>query len=1207
MFSQVGVSPSPLPDPDDRGLPTRWNILRAWLEYVVGTTSQPRGGSLLVDLQATGISVGATVILLLDRPTSEVVRDINGVRYNQGVTLTQSELTQPMAVSLFGDGVQAGSALRLTATGQTSPLYFADNTNVVMLRCIPIGHSLNSTTTTTYPHPTEVEACVDAATAGLLAYLEFVIEQRRNLVPGYTDAMVEQVQAQYAAARVAAEPTCSQPTVTVTYGEGYSIVPGGGIMSQDSWELATYGNVLPSNHVPFSDLLSRRVAYANYVRSARAARDTTELSPRLAISLGTVSRLVQPESGRFGSGSNSVEILTASPAEGVIVATARPQGAPDSPFGWGDPSPPSLIWPEPLWKPLFSRLPLSGLGGSAYRAAIYRDGESVATVDRTPPATPSNWTGPFAEHTNEDGSYFLSFDSNAGLLQGFLSFVIDRTPPMGCFEQVNDFFEGDPTNASGVADLGQVGKVRRFTTEATRTSLSQGETWESVSDTRSEFSKSLEPGTYTLEYPGQYFDHVGNPMPTPLPTAQFQVHAVPAQQRYGAQATLTLPGNDDTPVYDAPVPSIAVTFNQQVAGLRKSMFAITGRKDDGTTVDLSFTLSGDDGEITGNATGGGTTFNLSLDTDEQDYNTSWLAVFSPQAGGSLVAVAGEQTPEPCVLRSRCSWLVGQDPAFGRTPIDTGSSAVVLNRVPTLTATIQEDSLPDAPERYDSLIDLSADTILPVNYITESEQPYQGNSPTATYLHGQSSPFVPQVPPALDEATDVPYSYFGLSTTVYPSAPKALPCPAPGASQPQSSLIVGNSNVTSLNVQIAGAYQVTQPLTFSAALNSEQCSQNVWAHSSTGGGPSGSEHSTTSRTQSLSTQANTVFVYTPRDGSGGIVFGRSSGGTAFSPPAISQGDVRAQASASGSSWVFGSATATALASRTAATYPAFQTSTLGQLSLKMNLSVTVKTTTYSGLVGATPITWRATRARESWEIQELNSNYPQSGNVSPSLNSPIRPLWDAYVALPVNSAERLAAFNQYNAAREAGREDFYHVDNMDRQWPPEPEEWGGYQWGEDPPTNVEVPSGSPNSIGIEGPFPVGSGDQFFGYYLATYYVTDKNGNWVPITSYGGNPAGSFGAAITVEGPKAAGAGVYYEDAGYSVSNGLGHTPYEDANGDIQAGFFTASPNKASPMQPFGRSLSLSSTLTLTRLQEEHLAAGQPVQVQVGSLVYTITAS
>jgi hypothetical protein len=268
---------------------------------------------------------------------------------------------------------------------------------------------------------------------------------------------------------------------------------------------------------------------------------------------------------------------------------------------------------------------------------------------------------------------------------------------------------------------------------------------------------------------------------------------------------------------------------------------------------------------------------------------------------------------------------------------------------------------------------------------------------------------------------------------------------------------------------------------------------------------------------------------------------------------------------------------------------------------------VKTTTYSGLVGATPITWRATRARESWEIQELNSNYPQSGNTLPALNSPIRPLWDAYAALPVNSAERLAAFNQYNAAREAGREDFYHVDNMDRPWPPEPEEWGGYQWGEDPPTNVEVPSGSPNSIGIEGPFPVGSGDQFFGYYLATYYVTDKNGNWVPITSYGGNPPGSFGAPITVEGPKAAGAGVYYEDAGYSVSNGLGHTPYEDANGDIQAGFFTASPNKTSPMQPVGRSLSLSSTLTLTRLQEEQLAAGQPVQVQVGSLVYTITAS
>jgi hypothetical protein len=1346
VFSQTGASRSPLPDQDERGLPTRWFIPRAWLEYVVGTTRQPRGGSLLVDLQATGISVGATVIPLLDRPTSEVVRDfINGIRYYQGVTLTQSELTQQMYVSLFGDGVQAGSALRLTATGQTSPLYFANNTNVVMVRVIPRGDVL----TVSYQPPSEaiVEACVTQRTAGAKASFDAAYEAYQN--GQITATQFDAIKEAYFNGVAGARQLCINDNMTPVYGRLQN-AQGGGPLGFDDWQRAEYGNVLP---IGLERTARYYQGYVPYFRSIVAAQDKTQLSPRLAVSLGGATRLVQPQSGRFigqtDGGGNSIEILTASPAEGVIVATARPQGMPDFPFGWGDPSPPSLIWPEPLWKPLFSRLPLLGLGGSAYRAVIYRDGESVATVVRTPPSAPSNWTGPFAEHTNEEGSYFLSFDSNAGLLQGFLSFVIDRTPPMGCFEQVNDFFEGDPTNASGFSYSDGVGTVRRFTTETTRTLANDGR-WESASFTRSEFSKSLEPGTYTLEYPGQYFDHVGNPMPTPLPTAQFQVHEIPSEEKYGAQATLSLPPNDDSLVYDSPVPSITVTFSRQVSLLRKSMFTVTGRKDDGSTVDLPFTLSGDGGEISGNATGGGTTFALALDTDpeKQGYNTSWLVVFDPRSGGQVFADAGSQPPEPCVLRSRCSWLIRQDQTPGRELIDTGSSAVTLNRIPTLTATLSESSLPAAPGRHDSLIDLSADTILPVNYVNDAALPigcyeqvsdffegdptnasgvayneagegevrrvasekvyadpagdntppdwvgtstfsrflsasadpytlsnngvfrgldgdpmpgpptaqfrvraiptngklgahawisiegdspankgplsrgpvpslsitfnrhveglrrsmisvsgtlangtaatlsfrlfavngqlsteivdnepgegtvfrvdfdslpaqaagsawlftltpasglevpavgdipaetcvlaarrswlipqgedlYGGVSPTATYLYGQSSPFVPQVPPALSTPTDVPYSYFGLSTTLYPSAPKALPCPAPGASQPHSSLILGGGGITSLTVRLVPQPQGnapawsslsfrmralgwaffeldrsdgssgqdapwhTKPLTFSAALNGEQCSQNVWVHSSTGG-------STFQHVPHTEWEINTNLRF-----------------------ATNLNNVKLLGYAEGGSVSVESTAATLIVGRTAATYASLNTSTLGQLTLLLNVNTSAAGSRYRGYPTRTPTRWRA---------------------CDPFPNAMGSTLYAE--ANPVPGGQYAACY-------------------MDKSWPPSGDEVALIN-SFNPSVHARGPLGPTN------PYENGS---------------FKNGPAAPSRRNG----------------------ISWQSADYQNPNS--GSPLEDIDGSVIEGNFLT--------RPTGGGGTLSQTLTLTRQQEEQLASGQTILVR-----------
>jgi hypothetical protein len=1188
-------------------------VLRPWLEWVSGATRRPRGGSLLADLQANAISVGANVALFWDRPSSQVIRSQGFfVTYAAGVTLTDAELLQQMSVSLLGGAAQASSALRLTVANGIEPIgfsfnsahaYFSDNSVVLMASRHPQGF------------------------------------------------------------------------------------------------------------------------------------DRTQLYSRRLISLNGSTRLVQP---LVGSNVNSIEILTASPDGGGIVATAKPQENPEPPlFGLAAPLPPTLIWPEELWKPLFSKNPLAGLGGSAYRAVIYRDGELVATADRTPPATPSDWTAPFAEHTDEDGSYLLQFDSNAGQLKGFLSFVIDRTPPMGCFEQVNDFFEGDPTNASGFAYTGGIGLVRRFTTEPTRTLADSWEKWESGS---SEFSRNVEAGSHTLEYPGSFFDEVGNPMPTPLPTAQFRVHEIPDGGKYGAQAALTLPPNGNSLVYDSPVPSILVTFNRQVVGLREGMFTVEGKNADGDEIGLPFTLSGQGGEIAGSTEGSGTTFTLTLDTDpeKQSYNTSWLVVFDPRSGGQVFADAGNEPPEPCALRSRCAWLIRQDPSVGRTPIDTSSSVATLDRVPTVTATLTEAALPPLPDRNDSLIDLSADVVLPVaaipldvppmgcyeqvndffygdptnasglawnqegfaqiarveserttpdpigdytppawpgtsdvsrslpdaeapytianpgtfrddegmampgpptaqfrvheipeggkfgahawislegdslankgpmlrgavDFLTitfnraiegltrsmisvvgtrdngqtveaafrlyqgtnsgpelvdddeglggtftlvldqptqqvpnsrwlvtlapgsrlkvpatggspeepcrlvarrswliqQTEVPYADSSQTAWYRYGRPSPFAPQVPPSLDEATDVPYSYFGLSTTLFPSPPKALPCPAPGAAQPHSSLILGGGDITSLTVSVSGNEYFKFPMTFSASLNGESCSQNVWANVG---------------------EANYSgeFHFTQ--------FGWTSVGLSYADNQLlyngaPTNQVKGFAAARGLRWFVNGTTGTAVAGRSVATYSALQTATLGQLMIRIFARAYGTATVYGGGLFSGSTNARVQAAAEFWR--------------------------------------------------------FFDEPEKVFEWPPSIQPLTADEFGN--------PTSAPASgrIGV-----IQSGPNSATFYKRRL-VTSDDKNPIMWSRLGG---------IQVTGPQVNGP-IEFSKAGYAK------TPFSNDYAE----------HIVAPPPPMGvnyedrDNVVLGAYLTFTRQQEETLASGGSVQFTVGNLVYTISAS
>lgn len=840
----------------------------------------------------------------------------------------------------------------------------------------------------------------------------------------------------------------------------------------------------------------------------------------------------------------------------------------------------ALIWPSALLVFGRSRNPLTGISGAAYRAAIYRDGELIATPTRSRPAMASNWVGPFAALTAEDGSYLIQYDANVGLLQGFLSFVIDRTPPMGAWQQVNDFFIGDPTNAAGVPfDADGWAEVSRSETESS--GWASGKTY---------FFKNAAAGNYTLDKPGDYYDDVGNRMPGP-PTAGYQIHALPQQQRYGAQATIALPENvvDGQPslVYDAPVPTVTITFNRPVVGLLRSMISVVGTKQDGSTVSPGFTISDSQGEFgqPGNTRAGeGEVFTVTLDQESQVHNSSWLVVLSPSGLTVKQTPGSTSQPEPCVLKARRAWLIAQDKAPGRTLIDTASSAGGLNRVPSLTTTISASAADDPG----STIDVSADITIPDS--------------AGTFRTGQSAAIVPQVPETLDAGSDLPFSYFGLSTTIFPSAARSFDanCSSPAVPQKHSSLIVGGSEMHSLTIQVSGVNTLTQPLTFTSSLAGESCSQNCWVHQSSGGGASGGSNDT--RTKS---EGNAAIG---RYSSGQLQFqGGGQGGVAVASQWTSASGIAAAASAKGQSWQFDSAAGIATASRAAATYPSLQTTTLGQLIIKVAVNVATRTTSY-GDFGQNYGT--VTSAPQVWFCHQ--EGRPKSFQLGDILAVPeLAALYNTMTGWPPNdrtdkdgnqTAGYAAAIAAYNTARDAYIADYNHVGTIARPWPPTP-----VILTQDENGNLTGDGGGASSVGVL----LAPNDPSL---VAGYYVTDKNQNWVGAsvalnfinqpTAFNISVRGQVSpeTAITtmvagqyVNFPN----GVSYGSLGYSPYHLV--TPFEDYAGNmISGGFFETWPNKR------GASI-VSATLTLTRSQEESLAAGQPVQVQDGSRTWTLQAS
>lgn len=1161
--------PTGLPPVSD-GFPfaTKREILRPWS---AGGNGLPRGGSIRLNLNARAISVEGYAAPFLGNTSFTPFLGLDALLHPPGNTPSQAELNPFVLCSLFGDSLSASFALRIAPISRYPFAWDAQN---------------------------EAPGVIQSPT--WRPWKSFYYADFSNFIGTQGSPLIASTQ-----------PSSTQ----------YPI-------SFNDWQTDVYGNVLTQANQ--SGWRARRIAYAAYFHSRYEALQSTlsQLAGRPAIVLGNQVRLIQPEFGpgfftavnaatsRNSSVRCQIELVTVQDGD-TIVATAKTPTAVSN--GFGNAADASLIWSGP-GVTNYSKNPLAGIAGAVYKATIYRDGEYVATVERSRPQSASNWTGPFAEHTSQSGSYLIQYDANAGRLQGFLSFVIDRTPPLGTWTQVNDFFQGDPTNAAS-ATTG-LAEARRVATEATFPDQFQGPVY---------ISKGAEPDDYEIEQPGDYRDSVGNVMPF-VPAAEYTIHELPEDEKYGAQATIALPPNaasDELGVMcEAAVPSLTITFNKPVAGMTAANVTVAGRKHDWESGDedesLAFSLSGS-----------GTTYTLTFNQEsieKQTYDSSWLAVLDPDGLSVVVPAGSAEDPGPCVLKSRRSWLVTRPSS--RQVINTSSSVAAMGRVPTATTSVAVSSLPEATSD-NATIDVTNEITLP---------------DSAGKFHAANGEgFVPQAPATLDAAAALPHSYFGLPTTVFPSPPQSLSaCAAPIAPQKHSSLIIGSNDITSITVELvlenastgqtisasslrlhhalAGCTQesdglgsilgasifpllMSRPTTFSASLNGEPCSQNFWVNQQNGGPafpaiPHTNRHSTFGSAGYAIGFSNDVLKY-----------GRGSFETLTQPLPLN-----------GNTWAGNGinvhATAgTLTASRSAATYEALQTSTLGELTLNVSLMVAYTNHVFDELVQKSPPDFWAAGAQP-----HMTNNAAQYL----LLQDPVRQQLAATLSnTPFNNGSPAwqAAADALNNYEKPIRDRITSPATIKRPWPPQvviknSEDPGasgsGGLWEAD---GFGHEAGEDFNIGYIPHTLAGKGEhnQIAFYNMGSllgqvYFVTNNEKDWVELGRYDVaegvdvdnelmnnlhlyfnqlvlNPNIGVGLNdLAVPNAPCERNGLSMSAAGYDRMP-QGFEPYKETDGQIQFPWGEARDNASEAV--------IGETFSLTREQEETLAAGGTVTIRKGN--------
>ena len=356
----------------------------------------------------------------------------------------------------------------------------------------------------------------------------------------------------------------------------------------------------------------------------------------------------------------------------------------------------------------------------------------------------------------------------------FNSFVVDKTPPSIVARQVNDFVAGDWPTEVNVASADYFTGVYRI--EASPLFVADepvvgGFTHRAEYVTRP--AVMGDPGFYRATNP-LLKDRAHN-FPQITPAVEFTIH----EEMSGARATFVAQGENET-LRTSPLTTLDIEFDKPVVGVLKRHFTIEayGRRDDNT-----FGQIATGSVIESVAQHDETTFRLLLKAEKQLAGAQWRITFQPD--GDVVADVGEST-EPCILAARFAWIRPQENV--RQLIDTTSgSQFTIGDIASVSASVAE---PD-PEQPPVMALSSSSTV---------SLPASGGSFHANH---DADSFSPNAPPDPDTGTAVPFSYFGMSTTIYPSPAKLLSaCAAPLEQQKHFSAMMAANNLTTITAQMA---------------------------------------------------------------------------------------------------------------------------------------------------------------------------------------------------------------------------------------------------------------------------------------------------------------------------------------------------------------------------------------------------------------------
>lgn len=354
----------------------------------------------------------------------------------------------------------------------------------------------------------------------------------------------------------------------------------------------------------------------------------------------------------------------------------------------------------------------------------------------------------------------------------FNSFVVDKTPPSIVARQIDDFVVGSEPEWLNFAAADRVQAGPLLFADEPVVGDNGGTNW-AFYTTRPP-GPGMPPGYYRATN-AALKDRAHN-FPLLTPVVEFTIHATMS----GAKATFA--GADEVS-RPSPLASLDLVFDQPVDGVNASHFTLEGygRREDGTFGLLPSCWDG-------LSFPSDTTCRIALDTTKQPAGAMWRIVFQPAGDpddqdDDVVTVNGGSR---CILAARFAWIRPQENV--RQLIDTTSgSQFTIGNTASVSASVAE---PDPEQPPATALSSSSTVSLPAS----------GGSFHANH---DADSFSPNAPPDPDAGTAVPFSYFGMSTTIYPSPARLLSaCAAPLEPQRHFSALMSANNYTTLTASLS---------------------------------------------------------------------------------------------------------------------------------------------------------------------------------------------------------------------------------------------------------------------------------------------------------------------------------------------------------------------------------------------------------------------